>query len=73
MKQALLNEEFPCIIYFDSLSFKIPKQIPAVNHNTLPLFYNKCEFQWGYSCRYHGLINIFTLTRFSWEYIPLKI
>jgi len=97
------NEEFPCIICFDSLSFNNPKRISSTvivpgnklvvgdkvsvflwmflnhiqqtnvfNHYTLPLFYAKCQSQTGMSCGYHAMMNMFTLTKFSGEYIPVK-
>ena len=39
------------------------------DHYTLPQFNTKCQSQVGNSCEYHAMIKIFTLTRFSWEYI----
>ena len=99
----LREEEFPCIICFDSSNFTSLENLPPMvdvadnkfvigdkvslflnmflnhiretnifNHYTLPLFYAKCQSQSGMSCGYHAMMNMFTLTKFSGEYIPIK-
>ena len=97
------NEEFPCIICFDSASSETEKKISTVekadntsvvgdevsefiyrflnylrktnvyDHFTLPLFFAKCENQSGNSCGYHAMMIMIILTRYAWEYVPLKL
>ena len=51
---------------------KSHKKTTNFNHYTLPMFYAKAQYQVGNSYGYPTMMNVFTLTRYSGEYTPIK-